>query len=389
MLAALLCFALLDATSKHLSQTFNVPLLVWARYTVHCLLMLVFLGPSLGTRLVATSRPVAQVLRALLLVGVTGFAMAAFRVMPLAETTALLFVTPLIVALLAGPFLGERVGKARWLAALVGFAGTLLIARPGGALALDGVLYTTIAAICYSVLPDSNPQDGGNRKAAHHGLLHGTGGHGGHVAGPALDMDRPGAGPPANGDGLLIGDLWWHRPLPAHIRVPPCAGIDPRTVSIRPIDLGRAAWMARSTTSGPMRFPLPAWPSSWPAASPLPSWSGPVRVESIRIRIRREKGTRHGLRVAPRCGNRPQRIGRAGRGYWWRRSHGAADTGRPSLLRHRDQPRRRHPCRQCLVRRLLPATRPDGGNPLDGRRRRAGRGRSGALRNRSRTPARC
>jgi drug/metabolite transporter (DMT)-like permease len=151
MLAALLCFALLDATSKHLSQTFNVPLLVWARYTVHCLLMLVFLGPSQGTRLVATSRPVAQIVRALLLVGVTGFAMAAFRVMPLAETTALLFVTPLIVALLAGPFLGERVGKARWLAALVGFAGTLLIARPGGALALEGILYTTIAAICYSV----------------------------------------------------------------------------------------------------------------------------------------------------------------------------------------------------------------------------------------------
>ncbi len=151
MLAALLCFALLDATSKHLSQTFNVPLLVWARYTVHCVLMLVFLGPAQGTRLVATSRPVAQILRALLLVGVTGFAMAAFRVMPLAETTALLFVTPLIVALLAGPFLGERVGPARWLAALVGFAGTLLIARPGGALALDGILYTSIAAICYSI----------------------------------------------------------------------------------------------------------------------------------------------------------------------------------------------------------------------------------------------
>jgi drug/metabolite transporter (DMT)-like permease len=151
LLAALLCFALLDATSKHLSQIFNVPLLVWARYTVHCLAMLVFLGPSLGTRLIATGRPVAQVLRALLLVGVTGFSMAAFQVMPLAETTALLFVSPLIVALLAGPFLGEHVGAARWLAALVGFAGTLLIARPGGALVAEGLVYTTVAAICYAI----------------------------------------------------------------------------------------------------------------------------------------------------------------------------------------------------------------------------------------------
>ncbi|HZV54763.1 MAG TPA: DMT family transporter [Rhodocyclaceae bacterium] len=150
MLAALFCFALLDATSKHLSQTFNVPLLVWARYTVHCLLMLVFLGPSQGARLVATARPFAQIGRALLLVAVTGFAMAAFRVMPLAETTALVFVTPLIVALLAGPFLGERVGAPRWLAALVGFGGTLLIARPGGTLPPDGILYTMIAAVCYA-----------------------------------------------------------------------------------------------------------------------------------------------------------------------------------------------------------------------------------------------
>jgi drug/metabolite transporter (DMT)-like permease len=150
MVAAVLCFALLDATSKHLSQTFNVPLLVWARYTVHCLLMIAILGPSHGTRLVATSQPLAQIGRALLLVAVTGFAMAAFRVMPLAETTAMIFVTPLIVALLAGPFLGEHVGVPRWLAALVGFGGTLLIARPGGTLPVEGIAYTLIAAVCYA-----------------------------------------------------------------------------------------------------------------------------------------------------------------------------------------------------------------------------------------------
>lgn len=150
MLAAMLCFALLDATSKHLSQTFNVPLLVWARYTVHCLLMVVFLGPRHGLGLVRTQRPVAQVGRALLLVAVTGFAMAAFQVMPLAETTALIFITPLIVALLAGPMLGEKVGLPRWIAALVGFGGMVLIARPGSVLAPAGIAYTTIAAVCYA-----------------------------------------------------------------------------------------------------------------------------------------------------------------------------------------------------------------------------------------------
>lgn len=149
LLAALFCFALLDATSKHLSQTYAVPFLVWARYSLHCLLMLVFLAPSLRWRLVATRRPGLQVLRALLLVAVTGFAMAAFRVMPLAEATALLFVTPLLVALLAGPLLGEQVGGRRWLAVLVGFAGTLLVVRPGSGLSAEGIGYAMTAAGCY------------------------------------------------------------------------------------------------------------------------------------------------------------------------------------------------------------------------------------------------
>jgi len=150
MLAAVLCFAALDATSKTLSQTFSVPLLVWARYSFHLLLMVVFLGPSMRLRLIKTRRPVLQTVRALLLVGVTGFAMAAFRLMPLAETTAILFVTPLAVAVLAGRFLGERVGAARWAAVAAGFTGMLLIARPGGELPPAGVMFTLAAAACYA-----------------------------------------------------------------------------------------------------------------------------------------------------------------------------------------------------------------------------------------------
>lgn len=151
MLAAVLCFALLDATAKHLAQKFPVPMLVWARYTLHCLLMLLFLAPTLRWRLVATRRPALQVIRALMLVGVTGFAMAAFRYLPLAETTALIFITPLIVALLAGPFLGERLRRLHWVASLCGFAGALIVARPTGALNLTGILLVLAAAACYSI----------------------------------------------------------------------------------------------------------------------------------------------------------------------------------------------------------------------------------------------
>lgn len=151
MVCATLCFALLDVTSKSLAKTFEVPLLVWIRYVVHCLFMVAVLGPRMGRNLLATRRPTRQIVRAVLLVCVTGFAMAAFRVMPLAETTAIIFVTPLLVALLAGPWLKEKVTPLRWAIIAVGFAGVLLIARPSDAINAEGIGWALACAGCYAV----------------------------------------------------------------------------------------------------------------------------------------------------------------------------------------------------------------------------------------------
>lgn len=150
LLPSLFLFATIDATAKHLAATFPVLFLVWARYSVHLLLMTVFLWPRIGRRLVSTQRPGLQVVRGLLLVTCSGFGVAAFQAMPLGETTALIFITPLLVALLAGPLLNEKTSPGKWIAIAVGFAGVLLIARPGGALSGIGVLYALACAICYS-----------------------------------------------------------------------------------------------------------------------------------------------------------------------------------------------------------------------------------------------
>ena len=150
MLGATLCFAALDATSKHLSKTYPIPMMVWGRYTFHCLMMLIFLAPSMRLQLIATSRPIAQVTRALLLVGTTGFAMAGFSLMPLAESTAILFITPLVVVILSHWLLKESITGGHWMAVVAGFCGALLIARPGGALSLQGIFWMSLAAACYS-----------------------------------------------------------------------------------------------------------------------------------------------------------------------------------------------------------------------------------------------
>lgn len=151
LLGALFLFVLLDATAKHLGRTYPIPMLVWSRYAVHLLLMVVFLAPSMRARLIATQRPGRQVVRALCLLGTTFFGMAALAHMPLAETTAIVFAAPLLVTLLARPLLGEHIGALRWAAVVVGFVGVLLIARPGSGLVAEGIALALGAALTYAI----------------------------------------------------------------------------------------------------------------------------------------------------------------------------------------------------------------------------------------------
>lgn len=65
---------------------------------------------------------------------ITGFAaFYAFANLPLTQTYAILFATPLIITVLSIPILGETVRLPRWLAVLVGLIGVLVVLRPGGA----------------------------------------------------------------------------------------------------------------------------------------------------------------------------------------------------------------------------------------------------------------
>jgi drug/metabolite transporter (DMT)-like permease len=150
-LAAIFLFAALDATAKYMNAFFAVPLLVWARYLVHFVIMLVFMAPGMGREIIVTRRPWLMSFRALMLVGITLLAQLALKTLPLAETTALIFIAPLLVALLAGPLLGEQVRRSTWLATIAGFLGVLLIARPGGAMAGPGILYALGGALCYAI----------------------------------------------------------------------------------------------------------------------------------------------------------------------------------------------------------------------------------------------
>jgi drug/metabolite transporter (DMT)-like permease len=147
---ATVMFASLDATSKYLSNSFPIGFIAWCRYTVHFVVMTALLAPRMGSALYRTGRPAAQVLRGLSLVALTLLMIAAFQRMPLAEATAVIFASPLLVTLLAGPVLGERVDALRIVVALIGFGGVFLITGPSSGLDPVGTACALTASVAYA-----------------------------------------------------------------------------------------------------------------------------------------------------------------------------------------------------------------------------------------------
>jgi drug/metabolite transporter (DMT)-like permease len=131
MCAALFCFSGLDASAKWLGQDLPTLQVVFARYLGAMLLVCAVVNPVTTPGVVRSRRPALQVLRSLFLLGSTLLNFLALRWLQLAETMAIMFSTPFLVALIAGPLLGERVGPRRLAAIVVGFLGVLVVVRPG------------------------------------------------------------------------------------------------------------------------------------------------------------------------------------------------------------------------------------------------------------------
>jgi len=151
-LSALLLFAGMDTTTKYLTAHFEAPVIVAARYIGNLSLMLLFMLPRrAGVEMVRTTRTGLVWVRAGCLACASLLVALALGRMPVAETTAIMYLAPTLVALAAGPFLGERIGLRGWSAVAVGLAGVLLIARPGGGLALVGVALALGAAVMNTI----------------------------------------------------------------------------------------------------------------------------------------------------------------------------------------------------------------------------------------------
>ena len=157
-----LCLPALDTTAKYLVRDHALFLVVWARYVGQMLVVTPFVWHRAGPGFWRTRNLRMQLFRSAFLLTATVCFFAGLRYLPLAEASAITFLAPIFIVVLSLPVLGERPTRARWIASLTGFAGILVLLRPGSSILHPAVLLLIGTAVCnafYQLLTRKLPGD--------------------------------------------------------------------------------------------------------------------------------------------------------------------------------------------------------------------------------------
>lgn len=128
---AIACFATLDTTTRHISAGFSVLVALWFRYAIQAVITTAVFWPGRGRQLLRTQHPRFQLARGSLLFACSILAFFSLKYMPVGEFTAISMLSPLVITLLAARMLNETIRPLRWVLVAGGFAGTMVIIRPG------------------------------------------------------------------------------------------------------------------------------------------------------------------------------------------------------------------------------------------------------------------
>jgi drug/metabolite transporter (DMT)-like permease len=151
VLLAVTCFAGQDTVVKSLTADYPPAQIIFLRYAVNALLLVLLLAPRHGAAVYRTHSTSLVIARAVCQ-GISSLCMGlAIQRLPVAEALSITLTAPLIVVILAGPLLRETVGLGRALAALCGFGGAVLILRPGNGLEPIGVVFAIGACLTFVV----------------------------------------------------------------------------------------------------------------------------------------------------------------------------------------------------------------------------------------------
>ena len=142
----------LDICAKALLADYSLSQFVFLRSIFGLLIFFAMMRRFGGIQKLRTSKWGWHLLRTVLASGAMfGFFYGLAR-MPLVNALTIAFTAPLMVTALSVPFLGEHVGWRRWTAVMIGFAGVLVILRPGAGLMTPAAIGVIVAAFCYACL---------------------------------------------------------------------------------------------------------------------------------------------------------------------------------------------------------------------------------------------
>lgn len=121
----------MDSLGKILMHDFSPVQVTWARFFFHTIIVSLIFWSVGHRRFVITHAPRLQLLRGLCMVSVNSALYFAIKMISLAEATALLYLSPVLLTLLAGVVLGEKLSNRHLMAVAIGFVGVIIIIRPG------------------------------------------------------------------------------------------------------------------------------------------------------------------------------------------------------------------------------------------------------------------
>jgi drug/metabolite transporter (DMT)-like permease len=152
MCVACALFPMQNAVVKLLTGLYPFQEVVWVRLATHLVLMCVIFLPRRGLALVRTRAPLQQVVCSAGLLGATFFFFfAAAKSVGVTEAIAISFISPLVVTFLAWPILGERITLVRLASVVIGFAGVLIVIRPGSSVFQWASLLIVASSVSYAV----------------------------------------------------------------------------------------------------------------------------------------------------------------------------------------------------------------------------------------------
>lgn len=149
MVASALVIQIVDGLAKHLSAGYSPLFIGWARYAAASLIVVPYVASLHGRRIFPAARLGSHLLRTILLVTAMSLYFVAISHIALATAISAYFVAPVVAMVFSALFLGERLTLPKLASVALGFAGALVIVRPGGGVD-PGILFAIGAGLAYA-----------------------------------------------------------------------------------------------------------------------------------------------------------------------------------------------------------------------------------------------